>query len=390
MIEGQNEENAVRKAPPEYENGQSTDVEQEDVGDEKGGMKPWDPRDIRVDPKMFSLRNIIDMIDEGTLTLDPEFQRRRVWKTSMKTRLIESLLLRIPLPSFYFDSDEYGQMQVVDGLQRLSSVYEFVRQERFALDSLEYLEDKVGGNTFSDLDQIWQRRIYQTQMAVNVIDPQTPNAVKFNIFKRINTGGKPLNAQEIRHAMSKERSRRFLLRLANKEIFHEATGEALKRHKRMADLEVVLRYCAFRSLDELSDYREFDTMSAFLTNFTKRIDDEKLSDDELEQLEDEFTRAMRNARNLFEEHAFRKWPLDTERRNPVNRALFESWSVALADYDWEELQPHRNEIVDAARTAMTNDTDYFQAISVSTGSAPRVVRRFDKARSILEDIARTS
>ncbi|TXD44266.1 DUF262 domain-containing protein [Lujinxingia vulgaris] len=372
----------TQQVQPEYDDGQSTDLEREDIGEDIEEMKPWDPREIRVDPKMFSLRNIIDMIDEGTLKLNPEFQRRRVWKPATKARLIESLLLRIPLPSFYFDSDEHGQMQVVDGLQRLSSVYEFVK-EKFPLDGLEYLNKHVGGRNFSDLDQLWQRRIYQTQLAVNVIDPQTPGPVKFNIFKRINTGGQPLNAQEIRHAMSKERSRAFLQQLSEKDIFHQATGSALKNHRRMADLEVVLRYCAFRSLEDLSQYREFNTMSEFLTDFTDKVDSGLLSDRALEILDEDFTFAMNNAYNLFQEEAFRKWPLETPRRNPINRALFESWSVALSDYHWEHLQPHKDQIIAAAREAMTNDTDYIQSISVSTGSGPRVVCRFETARQIL-------
>lgn len=84
-------------------------------------FKPYNPELIRVDPKTFSLRQILDMIDDGDLELAPEFQRLKVWTSGQKSRLIESILLRIPLPAFYFSSDEQGGLQVVDGLQRLST-----------------------------------------------------------------------------------------------------------------------------------------------------------------------------------------------------------------------------------------------------------------------------
>ena len=84
-------------------------------------FKPYNPELIRVDPKTFSLRQILDMIDDGDLELAPDFQRLKVWTSGQKSRLIESILLRIPLPAFYFSSDEQGGLQVVDGLQRLST-----------------------------------------------------------------------------------------------------------------------------------------------------------------------------------------------------------------------------------------------------------------------------
>ena len=95
---------------------------------------------------------------------------------------------------------------MVDGLQRLSTLHTFVRGKSFPLKGLEYLED-AEGSRFSDLAIQWQRRINNTQLVINVIDPATPPDVMYDIFKRINTGGTPLNAQEIRHCMSKPRGR---------------------------------------------------------------------------------------------------------------------------------------------------------------------------------------
>ena len=98
------------------------------------------------------------MIDENELELAPDFQRNKVWGHIQKSRLIESVLLRIPLPAFYFSADDEGFLQVVDGLQRLSTVHDFVNNE-FRLSGLEYLQSEAGGKIFSELSSLWTRRI---------------------------------------------------------------------------------------------------------------------------------------------------------------------------------------------------------------------------------------
>ena len=114
---------------PERVENEVTDVEKEHVGDDVGLHEPWDPSLIRVDPKQYSLRQIDDMINDKELDLDPDFQRHRVWGPRQKSHLVESVLLRIPLPAFYFSADEEGRMQVVDGLQRLSREGEIKKHE---------------------------------------------------------------------------------------------------------------------------------------------------------------------------------------------------------------------------------------------------------------------
>jgi hypothetical protein len=353
---------------------------------------PWDPNLIRVEAKSFSLRNILDMVDEGDLELAPDFQRRNVWNHKQRSRLIESLLLRIPLPAFYFSANEDGKLLVVDGLQRLSAIYDFVRgkpnDKRYKLDKLEYLQDEVGKKYFKDIEGTrWARRIYLTQIVANVVDSQTPAKVKFDIFKRINTGGSPLNAQEIRHCMSKTRSRDFLKRLASSEAFNRATNDNLRNHIRMVDREVILRFCAFRIIESVEkDYAPHETMNAFLTEIARKIDTE-LSEEKLEQLAKDFEQAMSNAHKLFgATRAFRKWPIDSEKLYPINRALFETWGNALADYNWETLKPVKPTIVKLARKMMLTDNDFLSAISTSTSTASKIELRFSKVKKILTEV----
>jgi hypothetical protein len=377
---------SVSEPAEEYFENEGTGVEVEQ--DEPIITEPWDPDKIRVTPRNYSLRNILDMIDEKSLDLAPDFQRRRVWKLPQKSRLVESILLQIPLPAFYFSEESDGMMRVVDGLQRLSAIQEFCRPwsgvPGFALSGLEYLRD-VEGSRYDELALPWKRRILSTQIAVNVIDPTTPDPVKFDIFKRINTGGSPLNAQEIRHCMSGQTSRAFLKQAIGLEVFHRATGEALRDHVRMVDREVALRFFAFYLLPDISDFSRSGTMDAFLTQATRRIDHD-LDVRERERLLDAFKRAMDNAYRLFGQHAFRKWPFSQTRLSPINRALFESWGVALARRAWSELAPRKPKIVAEARRLMTEDREYVGAISVSTGDPKRVAIRFGRVMQILEDV----
>ena len=95
--------------------------------------EPWDPEKIRVHTKHYSLRQIVEMIADDDIDLAPDFQRRYVWKDRQRCGLIESLLLGIPLPSFYFNEDASGRLQVVDGVQRLTTIFWFVHEKNFNL-----------------------------------------------------------------------------------------------------------------------------------------------------------------------------------------------------------------------------------------------------------------
>jgi len=327
------------------------------------------------------------MIDEGELDLAPDFQRRRVWRAKQKSLLIESILLRIPLPAFYFSADPDGLLQVVDGVQRLSTIYEFVRSKSsFPLDNLEYLGADLKEKRYHDIAKTnWSRRIFTTQIAANVIDPQTPTAVKFDIFRRINTGGSPLNAQEIRHCMSRERSRLFLKSLCELPSFARSVGAKIIDHVRMVDRELVLRFVAFKLIGNIDRYQEFNSMDDFLTETNRRFDNkDTVSDRKMRQLARSFDVAMENAYMLFGEHAFRKWPTTSDDLYPINRALFDTWSVLLADQAPDELHPRKASILRRTRQLMTEDDEFIAAISTGTSSPGRVSLRFKRVSDILE------
>ncbi|WP_027399605.1 DUF262 domain-containing protein [Anaerovorax odorimutans] len=182
----------------------------EDNQEDEEEKVPYDPNSIRITQGRFSLKEIVEMItgtdyDEAILDLSPDFQRNFVWDITRKSRLIESILLKIPLPVFYLARDNDGKYQVVDGAQRLTVIKDFFNN-KFKLRNLEYLEDEYDNKYFlknekNSLIPKSVRALRSYQIDCNIIEPETPHKVKLDIFKRLNTGGRSLNRQEIRNAI---------------------------------------------------------------------------------------------------------------------------------------------------------------------------------------------
>lgn len=320
-------------------------IEQEQSGIEietdEDTINPYNPDDIKVSPKQFSLKLIKEMVDSNDLDLNPNFQRHMVWDAKRRSRLIESILLRIPLPMFYFSEDKEGKLAVIDGLQRISAINDFMNN-KFALKDLEYLQDNCEGKYYKTLEPKYIRWFNLTQIFGNVIDPSSPYKVKYDIFKRINTGGKPLNNQEIRNCLSGQGLRETLKRMVSLKEFKKATDKSIKS-TRMDDEEVALRFILFRRI--MTEDKKIDKyngyMDASLDELTETLQLE--SAENLSIYISEFSSAMNNAEYLFgSKYAFRKVRIKDTRPNAwkqlINKALFVSCSVLLADYDSERVR----------------------------------------------------
>lgn len=360
----------------EQDGGKSLGVEAErpdPSGAAVGIERPFDPDKIKVLRESKTISLLSTRIDHDEIDLAPEFQRlARIWDNGRKSRLIESILLRIPLPVFYVASDLQDTWAVVDGLQRLTTIHDFLNGE-FALSGLEYLL-QFDGNTFAELPRSMQRRIEETELVINIIQPGTPEEVMFNIFSRINTGGLTLNGQEIRHALNKGRARTFLKELASSTAFLKATTGSIS-DTRMAGRECALRFLAFR-FTKWQDYVSND-LDGFLNAAMQRINSLSLA--ELERYRTDFERAMETATAVFGNDAFRKRYEADAGRNPISKALLEAWAVTFAELSDDErskIVERREDVLAEFMELMRADRDFEVAISYSTGSPGRVHKRF--------------
>ena len=345
---------------------------------------PFDPTEIKIETKHVTVDLIMKRINQNEIDLNPDFQRNSgIWDRTRQSRLIESLLLRIPIPVFYMAADNEDNWQVVDGLQRLDTLKSFLITKTLSLQGLQYLKD-FQGCSYNSLPRPMQRRIDETQLYCHVVQPGTPPEVMFNVFNRINTGGKPLLPQEIRHALNPGRARAFINELAKDPGFLKATDHGVSA-KRMADRECVLRFVAFHSRFE--EYR--GDLDGFLVTAMKALS-EPAADATLEVLREEFRAAMQLAFDLFGSDAFRRPPRHAgSRRAPINKPLFESWAVNLARIRTLEERKHlveRREQVKNKFTALMDDDEFKQSISIGTQWCTRVKTRFESIRDLLEEV----
>lgn len=228
----------------------SEEVEKED---HNGGnpveviTKPFNPNEIDVDISTVNLGSLIEQLENDEIDLEPDFQRAvDVWNPIQKSRLIESILLGLPLPSFYFSEDPVSQkLSIIDGLQHICAIRDFVLQKEkpLRLEGLQFLKN-FEGLTFSQLARPEVKRIKSLKITMNTLRKGTPLDVKYIIFQRVNTAGVPLTPQEMRHALNQGPAAQFVKELANMESFKRATNYAVKS-QRMQDRDFVNRFIAF-------------------------------------------------------------------------------------------------------------------------------------------------
>jgi hypothetical protein len=384
-----------------------SDNEDEEMND------PFDPEEISIDTKTVPMETCLRRLQQGSIKLNPDFQRAEVWTPEKKSQLIESLMLRIPLPMFYVSADEKNNYTVVDGLQRLSTIRSFLlgdqylaeRKEElkgqgFRLQNLEFWK-RYEGATFNELPENLKNRIVEAEFQFTIINPGTPEEVRRNIFKRLNTGGEPLSSQEIRNALYIGPSTELLNRLALSPTFTRATGGSIKT-RRMEDKELILRFLGFlvRSYEGYKttnvdtylsdtmiiinamptfDGREFKKMTA---KGKVRIGDVKVQ--EINQLEQDFDLAMRRSEQLFGQHTFRK-SYGNNNRKPINKSLFETWGnllLGLNDAAFERLLMYEKALM-KDYVQLLNDNEFHNDISRDSMKQTSVARRFAKILNLI-------
>ena len=352
-----------------------------------GLVEPFDPEHIDVQTKTPTVSLMLDRLRRGSLDLQPDFQRLSgLWTQRNQSRLIESLLLRIPLPSFYAAVDADDSWAMVDGVQRMTAIARFIEpsalgEAPLTLRGLEYLK-MFEGVSFANLPGKLQTRLLESEIVLHVIRPGTPDPVKFNIFARINTGGLPLTSQEIRHALIPGKCRELLATLAMSPEFKIATAKSINQ-RRMMDREMILRFIAF-SLSDPMAFNETD-FDSFLRQTMRKIN--SLDTVAITNLEMSFYAAMESSYAIFGSQAFRRRE-SSDRRSSINKALFEAIAVNLANLTREDrtrLEQHAK-LVDQRLVEILGEFRFAASIQQGTSSPANVRIRFGRVRDLFQSI----
>jgi len=359
------------------------EAEQDSGEEETEIVEPFDPNKIRLDTKAITFDLLLSRIRQNEIDLAPAFQRKAgIWDDGAQSRLIESILMNIPLPAFYMDATNEDCWLVIDGLQRLTALKRFVLDQSLSLKGMEFLK-QFNHKKFQDLPRGYQRRIQECQVTVYLIQKGTPDGVKFNIFKRINTGGLPLSLQEIRHALNQGPATKLLTELSTSFDFMHATRGSIQ-DKRMADQECVLRFCAFRMTD-YTKYKSGD-FDGFLNESMARIN--RIDELQRDELRRSFLKSMNVCSDALGAHAFRKVYSVAAFPNPINKALFETWSVNVASLDsgQSDLLVSCSTVLLERFSILMADRVFENSVSQGTNSWTKVHTRFAGIANLIDGV----
>lgn len=343
--------------------------------EESGSWGDYPIDDLLIRQETRTVYEVVRRIKKGFYVMNPDFQRDIVWEEAQQSKLIESVIMRIPLPVFYLAEDEHGRMVVVDGLQRLSTFRSFLKDELvLRLSHKRELE----GKRFSDLSPKLQNRVEDCNLIFYIIDSKVAESARLDIFERVNSGV-PLTRQQMRNSLYMGPATRFLRKEAETEIFFEATGRSLKP-KTMRDREFVNRFCAFRVLG-VDEYR--GDMDQYLATCLRRMN--KMANPDLDALATDFRLGLANNRLLFGKHAFRKHVPSQNSRSVLNASLWDVMSTGLSRYSEDHIKRDSAPLLDAFYGLLANE-EFNTAITYATNDLKRVRARFEMTEEMFREV----
>ena len=333
--------------------------------------------DVMVRSETRTVSEVVKRIKRNRFFMAPAFQRDFVWAKPRQSKLIESCIMRIPLPVLYVAEGNDGRIVVVDGLQRLTTFVRFINDD-LKLTGLG-AGHPLEGKRFSDLSINLQERVEDTQLTLYILDKNAPQRAKLDIFERVNSGS-VLTRQQMRNALYNGPGTRWLSEMARTKEFLNATGDSLNS-KSMRDREAVNRFVAFHIFGACAyDSGDMDEFLAGAIEFLNKKDETWL-----QRLGSRFRLSMRNNYFLFENHAFRKslaW--DQERRSVINISLFDVMSTMLSVTSKRAVKKNTDEIW-SRMVDLVNNEDFSHAITYSTNSSSQVKARFRMTLDALGD-----
>ena len=362
------------------------DIEEADELDDPGDeLEPlWEKhrRELLTSVLDYNLNTLSDLVTSEQIDLSPRYQRRDRWKSDRQSRLIESFFMNVPIPPIFLNEDDYGKYSVIDGKQRLTAIHEFMRG-RLRLKGLKVFKE-LNDKTIDDLGPSLRAVIgTRANLRATIILRQSDKEVKFEVFRRLNTGGVTLNPQEIRNSTWPGPLNEMLLDLSEHPTFRRLLGMSRPStsmlFKEMRDVELVLRFFAFQN-----------DWATFTGGMAKRLDqfmaeNQRAKKSELDRMRDSFIHTLDTVEAAFGGNAFRRYNPDTKTwRKPVLAALFDAQMFAAMSWEPEQVAGHAKAI-DRKYQSLFSDQGFRQSIDAATNTPARFRTRIEIMRDLLEN-----
>ncbi|NOQ77580.1 MAG: DUF262 domain-containing protein [Methylococcaceae bacterium] len=354
----------------------------ESNGEENNGeyiTNPFSTKDIKITNASILLPSLINRLKHEEIGI-PEFQRNSdLWTPKVMSRLIESILLKLPLPIFYFDVSDPDKWQVVDGLQRLSAIRRFFVDKDLRLKNLQFLIE-LNGKNYDDLERNFQRTIDETAFITYQIEAQTPKEVRYSIFNRINTGGTPLNAQEIRQALNQGNGLQFLKEVCENKIFKNIVGVDSKR---MLDRELALRFVAFQFID----YQHYNSMREFLDAAMGKLSIQNT--EQLEELKNKIFNVLEFSEKILGTgHRFSRSISNKSNTQRLNQSLFDVLTVCFSEIDNKDVFLRKKDIFMNKFKQLLQDEkgEFLNSITLGTSAKSAIETRFRIIRGLIKEV----
>lgn len=330
---------------------------------------------VFTDKKDFPLSLIKEMFDDGDIIPQPDYQRDYVMDIKLASRLIESVLLNIPIPTVYLCEELDGRLSIIDGQQRMTSFVKYLKNE-FALKGLEELSE-LNGKRFNELEKPLQR-ILKSCTLNSIILTKESQELKYEIFARLNQGSIRLKPQELRNCIYRGTLNNMIEEIAkNNKYLNELF---LEKNKRKNYQEYILRFFALRNFNEYSS-----SMTKTMNNYM--IKHQNADEQEIKNLKELYNRTIDIIIQVFGATAFCAY--DRQKNQFMNKfsgSIYDSIAIACSMFNAHDLMAHADEIRKQVNEIKKNNLTYQDYTYAATGSKNRVIGRIMMIYQLIENI----
>lgn len=334
----------------------------------------------------FSLETIAKMVEQEAIDASPQYQRRERWTHEAQSLLIESFLLNVPVPPVYLAEDDFGTYSVIDGKQRITAISQFMR-DKFKLKGLKEFPN-LEGSAFKDLPRELKNALsIRPYIRVVTLLKQTSPELKYEVFTRLNSGGEPLLAQEIRNALFRGKLNDAIMEASSSPFLSQQLKIKTKKetaYTTMQDVELVLRFLTLES-----SWQEFSgDMRRSMDDFMER--NGKIAAAKRTAMIDKFKTAINRCESIWGEDSFKRPSTNSETRDQFLSGLYDAQMIAVSSISEAKF---RRVVANTALArketkALFKDSVFDDAVRRSTNAPIRMKYRIQKMIKTLESIGK--